>query len=348
MSKIFFIFLLSFQYISCSSPLMQQSDSSKAIALHGNTIQNQWKSKFKTETGDSFYSISFQGNIGVVTSQSERLWVTKDGGDTWEEIKKINTVENHRKAEGEFDLRNSVVTQSGYIYLIGHIEDSGSALFASRDLGKTWNVHYFFGGSLNDVTVVHDDVWVIGDISTEPDNKNRRTILRTQGFDNFKTVWASDSQMMVDIYFVDYLQGWGIGGKGKIFQSTNGGEKWTEIPSPVTELLYSITFQNETGLIAGKNGTILSTRDWGNTWISEEKITSDDIYQIMFVEPDEILALTSNGLILNKKFSEKSKARALNNVSTKVRSFAVKDNFLWAGTTDGKIMRLLLSGDDKK
>ena len=193
-----------------------------------------------------------------------------------------------------------------------------------------------------------DDVWVIGDISTEPDNKNRRTILRTQGFDNFKPIWASDSLMMIQIYFIDFQQGWGVGGNGKIFHSTNDGEKWAEIPSPVTEHLLSITFQNGKGFIAGRKGTILSTRDWGNTWTSEESMTSDDIYQIMFVEPDEILALTSQGSILNKKIAEKSKGRALNDRSTKVSSFVVKDNFLWVGTTEGIIKRLRLNVDYKK
>lgn len=66
-------------------------------------------------------------------------------------------------------------------------------------------------------------------------------------------------------------------------QSANAN--WTKQNSGTLAWLKTVYFVNErTGWIGGGNGTLLTTKDGGDTWKKAEKITSDTIRQIYFTD----------------------------------------------------------------
>jgi photosystem II stability/assembly factor-like uncharacterized protein len=81
---------------------------------------------------------------------------------------------------------------------------------------------------------------------------------------------------LTDVSFVDRLRGWAVGDRGVVWQTVDGGQTWTRLPTGVSFRLEAAHFLPDgTGWIAGgwawpyssdTQGMVLSTRDGGQTW----------------------------------------------------------------------------------
>jgi len=98
---------------------------------------------------------------------------------------------------------------------------------------------------------------------------------------------SSDTQANLwGVSFANETTGFIVGDNGLILKTTDGGNSWKAIKSPVTKYLMAIQFVNSTtGYIVGDAGTVLKTIDGGNTW---QALDFPNIYltNLSFVTPD--------------------------------------------------------------
>jgi photosystem II stability/assembly factor-like uncharacterized protein len=87
------------------------------------------------------------------------------------------------------------------------------------------------------------------------------------------------------IYFLDENYGWAMG--GCYFFTTNGGENWYLDPNwwPSNHWGSDIVFMNQdTGFIAGFNGTIPKTTDGGQNWTPVQTPATQNVFRLFFVD----------------------------------------------------------------
>jgi photosystem II stability/assembly factor-like uncharacterized protein len=64
---------------------------------------------------------------------------------------------------------------------------------------------------------------------------------------------------LLDVKFVDALEGWAVGDEGTILHTTDGGRRWQNERSPTTHALERIFFTDRThGWAVGFGGTIIA------------------------------------------------------------------------------------------
>jgi photosystem II stability/assembly factor-like uncharacterized protein len=64
---------------------------------------------------------------------------------------------------------------------------------------------------------------------------------------------------LLDVKFLDALEGWAVGDEGTVLHTTDGGRHWLTEPSPTPHALERIFFTDRThGWAVGFGGTIIS------------------------------------------------------------------------------------------
>ncbi len=94
-----------------------------------------------------------------------------------------------------------------------------------------------------------------------------------------------------DVFFVDTLTGWVVGGDDRNFRAvvlhtTDGGTTWVEQNLPVeARFLRSVKFVDRfRGWACGRNGTIIHTSDGGNTWVRQYSGAESTLFDIDFAD----------------------------------------------------------------
>ncbi len=91
-----------------------------------------------------------------------------------------------------------------------------------------------------------------------------------------------------DIFFVDAMTGWYGNGAGKIYRTTDGGQRWREVLSRPGTYIRALAFTDEKNGFAGNIGTdyfpgvtdttpLYETHDGGETWTATRTITGDPV-----------------------------------------------------------------------
>ena len=89
-----------------------------------------------------------------------------------------------------------------------------------------------------------------------------------------------------------------VGEDGTIIKTTDFGESWQSISSPVTEDLYGVTL-NYRNLICGANGTILKSDILNSDiWGTQASPTTEDLYSVITLGYQEYIAMGANGILL--------------------------------------------------
>jgi photosystem II stability/assembly factor-like uncharacterized protein len=347
MRKIYFSFMIYFVLasigcqpstmpklcLSTSSPTPEQQllKSSQINRASGGA---QMKEQILSN-GKSFgaYSISFQNaQQGIITGTEEHFWLTSDGGSTWEE-RKVERVESARKI-GPYDLVKSTITSSGYIYALGHLEEGGSAIFISFDMGETWSISEYPNSSLNDITSVEEDVWVIGTINSVA------VLLHTQGREAWKEIWkGSKDQFLTGVDFINANKGWIVGSNGLILHTMNSGQSWNVQQTPNEENLEDVAFADEmTGYAVGQHGIVLYTIDGGKTWVTQDSGTQVTLTNAIIGNQGEAWAVGQKGMVLFT--NDSGRHWQIKDLKTRADIYAatVKNNNMWIATSDGTIL----------
>ncbi|MHB8542508.1 MAG: WD40/YVTN/BNR-like repeat-containing protein [Leptospirales bacterium] len=87
--------------------------------------------------------------------------------------------------------------------------------------------------------------------------------------------------------FVNGEKGFLVGDKGVILLTSDSGDTWTPVLSPVHDrFLQDINFPDPRhGYIVGEKGTLLKTSDGGKTWTALPSPTTENLYAVYFRDP---------------------------------------------------------------
>jgi photosystem II stability/assembly factor-like uncharacterized protein len=211
-------------------------------------------------------------------------------------------------------------------------------VFLSTDTGTSWttvnsglgaNTHvYSFGVSGSNIFVATDSRGVL--FSTNIGT----SWTQVKGFVNPYTVSlaVSGSNILVGTY-------------GGVFLSTDTGTSWTQVTTGLAEsyLVYSFAFSDSNIFAGTEKGIILST-DTGTSWtaVNSDLPVNTHVYSFG-VSGSSIFAGTDSGVFLST--DNGANWAAINSclMYTDIRSLAVIDSNIFAGTYGGGVWRMPLS-----
>lgn len=229
---------------------------------------------------DSINEVYFRSDKDGFVVAGRKLFITRDGGQTWQDIRPYRTGEF---GSGTPEFLSVKFSDKNRGYIIGSVlRGSGddavvvdSLLLRTEDGGDTWRrillpfklelFSIFFRGNSHG--------WIVGDEGTVLASRDEGLTWTRQNTGTKEPLYGVD--------FRDQKNGVVVGKNGTILQTTNGGDSWWPIESPVRESLMRVTFTDEkNGWIAGHRGTILRTKDRGRTWESLPGVTNNHLYGI--------------------------------------------------------------------
>jgi photosystem II stability/assembly factor-like uncharacterized protein len=322
MRQIFFTLLLFILLaVSCEPSVMRNQ-----------SVTSPWTKMLTSR--NFFLSISFgDERHGIVTGVDERILLTSDGGNTWSE----HTIRGKDAAGqgGVNSLVKSVMTASGQIYVLGHLEDASSGIHVSSNRGMTWKIINYPNSSLNGIDGVGDQSWIVGTINSVA------VVLHSKGQGTWQQVWRGSTQQYLNaVDFINADTGWAVGANGLIIHTVDGGYTWNVQPTPSKENLESVAFANvKTGYAVGHRGVIFYTSDGGNTWIEQKSSTQATLTSVIAINPNVAWAVGQSGTVLYTDDAGQNWRQQDLGTQADTYAIAVKDSEIWIATSDGTILR---------
>lgn len=167
-------------------------------------------------------------------------------------------------------------------------------LLSTNDFGKSWSKSIFpskkellslcFTSSGNGFIIDENSVYKTDDLG-----KNWRQIIIN-----------SFNKKFIKIRFINNSTGYICGSNGLLMKTVNGGEKWFEVETGTSDLIYDIAFADQQkGFAVGWNGLLLKTLDAGENWTKVPEVTSNYLRRIKFISQSEGFIVGGNGEILH-------------------------------------------------
>lgn len=186
--------------------------------------------------------------VGFAVGDTGKIFKTENGGLTWTEQTSPTTA----------NLASVFFTDVNTGWITGY-----QIVLKTTNSGSSWSLKYTSNyDDINDAFFVNSQLgWVVGDkILKTTDGGNNWTNQTIQG--------VSGDYYLTSVYFIDENKGFCTSQYNyRFYKTTNGGSTWTSVILPTSVELYSVKFvDNNTGWIAGGQGTILKTTDGGTNW----------------------------------------------------------------------------------
>lgn len=260
-------------------------------------------------------AIATINNAGVATGASEGdVTIRASGGGAFSNVLTLAVIQGRgwvdqsAAAATVQTLRGVCFTTPREGWVVG---DLGTILHTD-DAGKTWDMQASnsTGYTLNAVAFVSQNVgYVVGSAG-----RVLRTGDRGLNWTPLTGAAAPTSGLgLNDIYFADPFRGWIVGNNGIILRTVNGGSTWTRVvPNPTVANLERISFPRYTlassppadpygfGWAVGAVGTILSSRDFGQTWRTVTPfVTTDPLFGVSRRDKVNAIAVGTNNRTLN-------------------------------------------------
>ena len=227
------------------------------------TVDGENWTDVNTTSGGAVYFLQMFNADTCYVVRDLTLCRTFNGGDSWTEIPMDNNI------TPSFFINTS----------IGYGSNGANEMYKTVDKGDTWDELNIPNEVLGITGIFFLDE-MNGFISTG-NNTNRSIYKTVNGGQNWTLVFdkISTTHTIKDIQMVTNQIGFACGLYGMILKTTDGGNSWSELSSPVQEQsnisLNSLDFINtNSGYVVGNNNTILKTIDGGTNWIDEAHTTS--------------------------------------------------------------------------
>ena len=130
---------------------------------------------------------------------------------------------------------------------------AGSAVFGTRDGGRSWRSELTARGLLGVDAVDAGHAWAL----TPSD-----LFATTDGGRSWTRRKLPAAAPAID--FVDASTGWAVGRRGDLFATSDGGASWRGVRAPKS--IDAICLASPTRAFAAAKGTVFSTTDGGGTW----------------------------------------------------------------------------------
>jgi photosystem II stability/assembly factor-like uncharacterized protein len=199
-----------------------------------------------------------------------------------------------------------VIVDSLHVFLGGW--QGGNAIAYSSDGGNTWDYAYL--GTFGGFDFADDKVGYAvggGQQGPQPGEQGTGAFKTANGGVSWTQLYPGGSGLLNnawDVVAIDentaIMVGDNLGGNSLIARTTDGGNTWQRISSPLgSNAEYQhISIQGAIGYISGIPGVILRTTDTGKTWTAEQSGRSGELGK-PFIYGDSLAAIAADsGIIL--------------------------------------------------
>ncbi|HCA41858.1 MAG TPA: hypothetical protein DEP28_01240 [Bacteroidetes bacterium] len=307
--------------------------------LSKNILYSQW---IIQPTGVS----SYLRDIDFINSQTG--WVCGDGGTI---LKTTNGGKNWiSQVTGVTDkpLFSIHPVDSNVVYCVGWFE----TILKTTNGGNNWtiieNAPFGEGSSYESCFFIDENTGWIG--STH--NFLAKVRKTTDGGKSFENIILNS--ILRDIYFINELNGIGVGEVAFISKTSNGGENWSSYSIAGTGNLYRLSILNDgmTGFVVSSRDILYKTTDFGISWDSvgfipnvisqlySSSFSSDSLGwagSISGVGIAQLFKTTNGGR--NWTYQNQSNTRSYNDI------FALNDSLVWTCGGFGTIFHTNTGGD---
>jgi photosystem II stability/assembly factor-like uncharacterized protein len=270
----------------------------QSIYIFGNEVMiddyNNQRLAITTDNGDTWSYRNYPGNSvyfnhvyfltskigwGITTTPRSELWKTTNGGEEWFQV---HTFTAPLDMVGNNSIQ-FIDSFTGYIcnnYYLYKTTDGGYTFNQSQPnpYSKPISCLYFF----NDSTGWIGGLEYLGFTNTGADS----IIQITNDYSNYSNYFSS-------IDFINDSIGFAAGSfdNGNLIKTTNGGNSWDYIPTPVASKnkigLFRIVDENHLfGIMGGYLTTIVFSSNGGNNWIERNIPPNNFIYDFKMVNND--------------------------------------------------------------
>lgn len=239
-------------------------------------------------TNNVIYDIHFLNpDVGIAvggnSTYSHQLIVkTYNGGTDWDVIMEL---------DGNGDLLQDIYFVNDQV---GYVVGTGSAILKTEDGGESWvNLNNVPSGNYTGVHFLNGSVgFAVGASGV---------VIKTQnGGQSWQSIDLAVGYRLNCIYFHGEV-GFILGDNGICFKSEDGGANWQLFELGTLASLYDMKINPDgNGLISGRRGTILVTRDSGENWNQEYADFGLDINAVEIVGDNIAHAAGDNGAILKQ------------------------------------------------
>lgn len=249
------------------------------------------------DTKENINEIYFRNDDNGYVLAGSRIYLSRDGGETWRESKLINAGELKGLTPDFLSVRFTGKRKGWIVGSVSNRRDEvvDSLVLHTTDGGETWQrVKVPAKVELYHLDFTSDERgWLVGD---------KGTILYTE---DEGVTWAKQtSGTSVSLYNVDFRDskdGAAVGGEGVILRTEDGGATWRRVVTNVTRTLLRVSFaDSKNGWAVGAGGTILRIEDKGKTWLKQESGSPDSLYGL-FVDKRGGWAVGRKGIVLRYK-----------------------------------------------
>ncbi len=257
-------------------------------------------SPYQLGTDEDINEIYFRNDENGYLVAGRKMFVTRDSGKSWQEIRIYRTGEFGAGRPEFLSIRFSDKKRG---YVVGSVlRKSGddevvvdSLLMRTEDGGDTWRritvptKKELFHVDFND----NSHGWVVGDdgVILATIDEGRTWSLQRSGTD----------MPLFNVDFRDDNNGYVVGKAGTILRTENGGATWETVNSNFRDTLMRVDFADDkNGWIVGYAGNILRSTDRGKTWVRQESGTRDQLYGL-YMDKKYGWAVGAKGTILQFK-----------------------------------------------
>ncbi len=229
-------------------------------------------------------SISFANDMfAVAVGDSGTLLLSRDNGKTW--LKK--------ELDRSISLSDVQLFPNGRGLIVG---DSASLYFTTNYLDTLQQIPIAKGYAFFRIKFIDDRIGFI--------TGNKGLILKTtNGGINWYKVNTNTNEIIFDIAFFDGKRGFAVGWNGTMINTTDGGELWVHNSETMTDnYLKSIDLTKDGyGLIAGGDGTVLRSTNFGGSWEKSKINDAGGFQRVKFISDSRSMIIGSRGIILISK-----------------------------------------------
>lgn len=289
----------------------------KGLAFVTTNAGETWISKAPTDWVNNMYSVDFFGNdksTGIAVGDAGYLLKTTDKGVSWRLI--------YTPANADIYNIKMVDTQKGY--MLG----SMGSVCKTTDGGETWYKPYRnHNYTVTDLALENENIAIAttnagyivrttngGDswlqnqtmLSDMPlysiaKLESQKYIAVGEANNIFKSTdagatWtespAGFNQVARSVYFVTPSNGIVAADSGLVYKTIDGGTSWIPLFTGYQQTPHRVRFYSESlGLICADSGIILRTTDGGTTWNKTQINSVLPIYDVQFLNENEVVAL---------------------------------------------------------
>jgi len=246
---------------------------------------NAGESWFPMDFGQNtdLLSLEFISPLVGFTSISANIWMTTDGGTTWDFVYTGNPI--------------AVLDISFFDSQLGLGVGPAGKLVKSTDAGQSWQL--LTSGTdkhLLNITFIDQNVAIA--VGGEFSGEDGIIIRTTDGGTSWESQFPPTPKTLRSVSFAGGSTVFAVGSYGAIIKSTDSGITWSLLDSLTSHTLTSCDFfSQEIGFVVGGSGTILKTTDSGQNWEFMNSTTSQSLTSIQ-MQNVLIGVVVGHGIIL--------------------------------------------------